>query len=229
MPAAVRTHERTPSAPTTSFAVDAPSVVERERARRRSTTRATRTRRARRSSTPASRTCAHQRGAQHALLDDPRERALAEVVRAKVSTRAAVAFDAHRLDRRDARPRAAPATRRASRRNAALPGLIAYTRASQVVGVAVRRRSTGGPIGERDRQARARERRPRARGPASPAPAIQRTSPRRASRRLIQRLDHVVLVRVDAKLAGDRQRLLDDVARPTSVLCSSKARAAACA
>jgi hypothetical protein len=38
--------------------------------------------------------------AQRALLDDPRERALAEVVRGELEPPVAIAFDAHRLDRR---------------------------------------------------------------------------------------------------------------------------------
>ncbi len=44
----------------------------------------------------------HQRGAQRALLDDPRQRALAQLVRRKVERRTRVTLDMHRFDRGDA-------------------------------------------------------------------------------------------------------------------------------
>ena len=96
-----------------------------------------------------------QRGAQRALLDDPRQRTLALLVGREGERRAAVTFDAHRFDRRDAlrRQRLPRADRAQERRTAGADRVDARVPHRFVrVGHGDRR-----AVGERHREAGARE------------------------------------------------------------------------
>ena len=108
-----------PSAPTTS---DAPIVLPScsvSCARSAATTSSRNSRRCH-DVDPGAACKRQQRGAQCTLLDDPCECALSEIERREFEQRAAIAFDAHRFDRRDARAlERLPCAERVEQRSAA--------------------------------------------------------------------------------------------------------------
>ena len=98
MPAASRTRERMPSAPTTSRAVTPPPSSKRSLAAVRvPADRRDRTRRVGRDAGRAYER--HERCAKRPLLDDPRERPLAHIVGVEIEDATVVTEDAHRFDR----------------------------------------------------------------------------------------------------------------------------------
>ena len=108
--------------------------------------------------TPAMRTSGTSAWRERALLDDPCERALAEVVGGEIEERSAIAFDAHRLDGGHAIGRQhLPGPDGAQKRGAARTDRV--DACVPVVGVRRRfRRDHARTIGERHGQPRARER-----------------------------------------------------------------------
>ena len=158
MPAASRTRERRPSAPTTRRAeIELPSA-------QRSTpaVRAERQRLERAGGVHRDTARAHERderGAQRALLDDPGERALAQLVGGEVEERARIALDAHRLHGGDAIGRnVLPCALRAQERGAAGADRV-DARVPALRGRGRFRRRHAGAIGERDGEAGRDERR----------------------------------------------------------------------
>ena len=98
-----------------------------------------------------------ERGPQRALLDDPRERAFADLVGAEIEHRAVVALDPHRLDRRDpVGGKRLPRPQRAEQRSASRADGV-DARIPVLVSADPGRRERRA-VDERDREARIRER-----------------------------------------------------------------------
>jgi hypothetical protein len=139
MPAASRVHEWTPSAPTISGRTGRDDVESRHAARR-----------------------LDQRGIECAVLDDPRQRALAHLIGGELDPSAGVAAHVHRFDRCDTLDRKQlPRADAVQEAGAARTDRVNPLVPAVAVGFARRRRRRGdaAAIGDHDAQAGTRQRR----------------------------------------------------------------------
>ena len=225
MPAASRTHERRPSAADDQPAAQRcrPLRLARQsapRRRRRTSIRRTApppwTRRPPRA--PSARSAARSARSSTIQASARSSRSYAE----KVKARARIAFESIASTGGRCARRACAATRRCARRNCGAAGADRVN--AQVVGHVVDRgRGDRRAVGERDAKPGARER-GRERQARKPAPAITTSNVGQLRCAHFSTSIDVILIGVDAKVAGDGEGFLHDVFRGQRRMLQQRAR-----